>query len=133
MVRVYNIDDRIGGFNSSDKLRNLYAELRKHVFTKKHLHKSPESLITLSFPNYRDGNYGWELHDRPVFSMIEYFGSWTGYAHEIRFAGDGPPGIEGQNLKHLRISLYNEPQPKTITKIEELIAKANAKKLEVVA
>ena len=118
MTKTYEIDDKINGHKSTDKLRNLYDELRRYVFTRSSL-QTPSSKL-LSSP-LAEGIYMWELYDHPVLTVIEYFyGDWVN-----QFYND--------KINRLMLTLHSDPQQEVTIRIEELIAQANAGKLKIEA
>ena len=105
MPTVIEIDDILEGYTSYEKIRKVYSELRKKVFSQAPIQFSPEPLIHLTYNNERGGNYGWEIYQQEnKLCVMKYFGRWTGYAHESR----SPPSSEKANLNLLKLTMHPE-------------------------
>lgn len=105
MSTIIEVDDTLNGYNTFHKVREVYRGLRERVFVQEPIQSSQEPLITLTSPNDRRGNYGWELYQQgESLCVLEYFGRWTAYAHESRWC----PKPEEAALKLLRITIHND-------------------------
>ena len=116
--KEYVIDDILEGYNNYDKLRKIYADLRQRVLVGEPIQSSSEPFITLKFPNWRSGNYGWELYSVNGSSLVlEYFGRWSGYANEMGC----PPGPKEASLHHMRLTIHNS-KPALEQQIGEILS-----------
>jgi hypothetical protein len=128
-TNVFNVDDVLNGYNDSHKLRNIYRDLRKEVLTSEPVQKSLQPLLTMTPPNWRGGNYAWELYDlNPALAMLEYYGSWTGYAHEanqpIPISSDVKEGDDYTAYSIRRLMLaFHGPSQEILDKTDKIIAR----------
>lgn len=124
--KTFVVDDILRGYNDSMKLHSIYDDLKKGPLSVSPIQESAKPLIFLGPPNWRYGNYGWELYDlNPTLLMLEYFGRWTGYAHERDVPlkpGEKAESGERAPLSELRLTIHNSKK-ELENSIEEIIAK----------
>ena len=74
-------NDHLREYTSFDKIRNIYKDIMDEVKPKK-ISESEGTLIYLTWPNYRGGNYNWEMFKKnDSLIMFEYCGEYKGYSH----------------------------------------------------
>lgn len=102
-TKTYQIDDILKGYNDSDKLTNLYSDLRNDIILQEPIWKSDKDMVTI-INSQRNSHYGWELYEvNNSLLMLEYFGRWQGYAHESRYA----PSVKEASLHAIRLTINN--------------------------
>lgn len=119
MPKTYVLDTILRGYNSRSKLRDIYKDLRESILPFPPTQTSDEPLLTLQDPNWRRGNYGWELYLLPQSAvMVEYFGVWRGYPHET----PNPPAPKDAEIHKLKLTIHNS-NPDLEKEIESIIDK----------
>lgn len=116
---VIEFNDILNGYNSFDKVGNVYKDMIKELEPEKKAQSDEnDRLICLKWPNWRGGNYNWQLFKKDDSLLImEFYGDWKGYAHESNM----PPKIGEHGYRHGRITVMppNEKIQESIVRVLE--------------
>ena len=115
MTRRYEIDNVLNGYNDYDKLRNIYADLRRVLPTPSQ--EASDQLTTIDRNRWAGSNYMWELFKTPQNTIIlERWGLKTP-------CNPGKPvPVEEDHLHALHLTLHHH-EPALEAGIEAIIAK----------
>ena len=118
--KVYDIDNVLRGYNDFNKLANIYLDLRRKVLQSEPVQRLSTSTITITWPNWRGGRYGWELYKQNnSVVMLEMFMGGSGY----KDATNSPIIIDKEShLNGLRVTVHNS-NPEIEDGIEAIISR----------
>lgn len=101
---VIEIDDILEGYNSFDKVANIYKRIRGEIVIGDPLQSSQSGLVVIE-DTHRKGGYYWELHSTEEYEiMIEAWNDWDGYAHQERY----PPKLSESRLNHMKLTIHRD-------------------------
>lgn len=117
---VIEINDQLGGYSESDKLRDVYRDLRRNVLTTDPIQKSTRPFVNP--PGHVSGHYGWELYEvDDSLVMLEYFGGWTGHCWQFR-ENSPPPSHKDSWLHHITLTVHR-PRKRVLEQVDKVVSK----------
>ena len=104
---VIEVDDVLRGYNSFDKLSEIYSRIREEVLILEPIQVSQNGLVCIRDTSHRDGSYELEIYNlEGGIAVIEAWGSWKGYANESTRQPRIREVREGLGFGNLRITLH---------------------------
>ena len=119
--KVFEIDSVQGGYNCPEKLQRIYRDLREEVLPEEPFQQTPLRIITIQDSGgWRGGQFGLEMYalEEGAIVALEYFGSWSGYAHESKQAPSPPEA----GLHHIDLTVHGS-NPCLEEKINDILSR----------